>query len=260
MALDRSGGLHTAPIRADLCSSKCRTPAIAGPFPLKRRPFPYHYRRPDQHLKTPDTPSERASRASFQRQDIARNTHTAHNTHTQKRRSRHLDDRLQNRHALHMMSHQNDIGLASSNRTYRSEAIWRLWQGVTGSAERQTSVTAGSGGASLRSATRRHTPCNSPHDGAGKLGTTQERSIRRPDSSECVTAGMARTCRDGAARPAHHEDVTREGSSPQRLYRATGPCRTTHTALDATPPTTKAKQQFLVRDGTSPHLKDELLG
>ncbi|MFF3734737.1 hypothetical protein ACFYXM_31775 [Streptomyces sp. NPDC002476] len=59
--------------------------------------------------KTPDTPSERASRASFQRQDIARNAHTAHNAHAQNRRSGALHGRFKDRDALHMVRHRKSI-------------------------------------------------------------------------------------------------------------------------------------------------------
>lgn len=58
---------------------------------------------PDLSNSSPDTPSERTSRAPFQRQDIARNAHAAHNAHAQNRRSVHLYHRLKDRDTLHMV-------------------------------------------------------------------------------------------------------------------------------------------------------------
>jgi hypothetical protein len=61
---------------------------------------------PEQHQQRGDTPSERASN---KRQDIARNTHTAHNAHAQNRRSGVLLHRLKDRHALHVVGHRNAV-------------------------------------------------------------------------------------------------------------------------------------------------------
>jgi len=61
---------------------------------------------PDPPIYPSDTPSERASRAPFQRQDIARSAHTAHIAHTKNRRSGALCGWFEDGDALHVVRHR----------------------------------------------------------------------------------------------------------------------------------------------------------
>ncbi len=66
--------------------------------------------RPDSTWPADNPPAAPSGRASFHRQDSARNARTAHRPHAQIPSSGALRHRLQDRHALEVLRHRDDIG------------------------------------------------------------------------------------------------------------------------------------------------------
>lgn len=101
LPLARTSMLHAVPIWPVRPPVGAIHPSTPGPFSLTSHPFPRHCRRPDQHPKAPDAPSERAS---FQRKDVARNADTAHNPHAQTAGQEPFATGSSDGNALHRMS------------------------------------------------------------------------------------------------------------------------------------------------------------